>query len=376
MLSGNGIPRVLVVDDSERNVKLVHTLLSKQGYEILVAYDGMQALKTVEQTPPDLILLDVMMPGMDGFEVARILRSNPQNRAIPILMLTALRDLEDKVKGLEAGADDFLVKPFHTVELLARVRSLLRIKQLHDELQSKNSLLEHVLMHYVSREIAQEILRNPEQNLKLGGESCTVSVLFADIRGFTHFSEQREARQVIQVLNQIFNCLTPVVFEHNGTLDKYLGDAIMAIYGVPLTVSESSEQAVRTAWEMQHCFAELQKEIALISELGLGIGVCTGEAVVGNVGSDQFMDYTVIGNIPNMAKRIQEHAGPGQILIDTRTYEDVNSLIEVKEIIPLYGHGFSAPIRAYEVMSVAAPLLAPSADTLKTEAHMVSEAEL
>lgn len=354
MLSGDSPPKVLVVDDSERNVKLVRSLLEKQGYEILAAYDGLQALYVVSQTPPDLILLDVMMPGMDGFEVARILRKDPQNRAIPILMLTALQDLEDKVRGLEAGADDFLMKPFNTVELLARVRSLLRIKQLHDELQEKSALLERVLMRYVSREIAQEILRNPEKNLQLGGQSRLVSVLFADIRGFTHFSEQREARVVIEVLNQIFDRLTPVVFEHHGTLDKYLGDAIMALYGVPLASECCTEQAVLTAWEMQKRFEELRQQIDLIGELGLGIGIGTGEAVFGNVGSDQFMNYTVIGNIPNMAKRLQEHAAPGQILIDTRTYAAVHSMAAVSEIIPLYGRGFSTPIRAYEITGITA----------------------
>lgn len=360
MSGENSKATVLVVDDNEQNTKLVEMLLSKQGYEVVVAFNGQQALRLASEKAPDLVILDVMMPVMNGFDVARVLRNDDATRAVPILMLTALRELEDKVRGLEAGADDFLVKPFNTVELLARVRSLLRIKQLHDELEAKNALLERVLMRYISKEVALEILRNPEQNLQLGGQTCTVSVLFADIRGFTHFSEQREAHHVIQVLNQVFNQLTPVVFEHNGTLDKYLGDALMALFGAPITLVDGARQAVCTALVMQERFRELQRENPILNELGLGTGIATGEAVVGNVGSDQFMDYTVIGNTPNLAKRIQEHASPGQILIDRRTCDAVQGYTNVAPILPLYGHGFSAPIPAFEVLDFKQPAREPA----------------
>jgi class 3 adenylate cyclase len=343
---------VLIVDDNERTNNLVNMLLTNAGYETETAFDGVQALKAVTANPPDLVVLDVMMPRMDGYEVAEKLRARLETRSIPILMLTALRELDEKVKGLDAGADDFLVKPFNTVELLARVRSLIRIKQLHDELEAKNALLERVLMRYISKDVALEILRNPEQNLKLGGQNCTVSVLFADIRGFTHFSELHDAAEVIDVLNCVFNQLTPLIFQHKGTLDKYMGDAIMALYGAPLTMIDGMKRAVHTGWMMQQRFAEMRKQNALIDELGLGIGISTGKAVVGNVGSDQFMDYTVIGNTPNIAKRLQEHAKRGQILIDIGTYRHVQTEVDANEIIPLYGRGFSKPIRAYEVLNM------------------------
>ncbi len=346
------VPRILVVDDRESNVRLLKSVLKREGYEITAAYDGQEALALVAQNPPDLILLDVLMPKMNGFEVARALRANEETEAIPILMLTALKEVQDKIKALESGADDILSKPFYNVEVLARVRSFLRIKQLHDELQTKNALLERVLMRYISEKVALEILSDPDQNLQLGGQSCEVSVLFADIRGFTKFSELREPLQVTQVLNQIYNHLSPIIFEYQGTLDKYIGDAIMAFYGAPILSPENTAQAVQTAWRMQEQFSQLRRENAVMSDLGLGIGINTGEAIVGNVGSDRLMDYTVIGNTPNVAKRLQERALPGQILISERSRQVLNEAVDVREIEPLHLKGISMPMRAYEVLAV------------------------
>ncbi len=345
--------RILVADDKKSNQRLLESMLKPQGYELYTASDGPEALALVATINPDLILLDVLMPGMTGYEVAATLRGDERFRATPILMLTALSQVQDKVKGLESGADDFLTKPFHAVELLARVRSLLRIKQLHDEVQTKSALLERILMRYVSQEIAEKILENPDHNLKLGGQSCEVSVLFADIRGFSQFSEKREALIVTKMLNQVFNNLAPAIFEQHGTLDKYLGDAIMAFYGAPVPSPNNAEQAVRTAWVMRQSFARLRNQNdELMHELGLGVGISTGEAVVGNVGSEQVMDYTVIGKTPNIAKRLQENALAGQILIDERAYQQVKNLVEAHEIETLYVKGHTESVRAFEVLQV------------------------
>lgn len=344
--------RILVVDDNARNVKLLEGMLTMQGYQVVPAYSGAEALERIEQELPDLIISDVVMPGMDGFELTQALRARADTRAIPILLLTALRDMEDKHKGLEAGADDFLTKPFSIIELQIRARSLLRIKRLHDELELKNALLERVLMRYISAEVAREILSNPDQNLQLGGQTCYVSVLFADIRGFTRFAERREAAAVTRMLNQIFNELTPIVLEHNGTVDKYLGDAIMGFYGAPIPSDRNPEQAVRTAWQMQARFARLRQELEGIGELGLGIGIYTGEAVVGNVGSEKIMNYTVIGHTPNIAKRLQEHARSGQILIGESTYQAVQDRVEARRTEPLSLKGLSELVYAYEVLGI------------------------
>ncbi len=347
--------RILVVDDNKHNVRLLQSLLTKQGHEVITANSGKQALARVTNTPPDLILLDVVMPEMDGFATTRALRAYSATETIPILMVTALNDTQEKVKGFEAGADDFVSKPFNGIELLARVNSLLRIKRLHDELVEKNKLLERVLMRYVSEDVAREILDNPTENLRLGGESCEVSVLFADIRGFTRFSERRQPAQVIELLIRVFSQLTPVVFDYRGTLDKYLGDALMAFYGAPVPSSDGPAQAVCSAWAMQKKFAQLKRENAIMDSLGLGIGICTGEAIVGNVGSERIMDYTVIGNTPNTARRLQESARAGQILVDEKTHSAIQGAFRTRKIDLMELKGYSQPISIYEVVTGQEP---------------------
>jgi len=349
--------RILVVDDYEDNAYLIKAVLDYQGYSVHVANDGVEAISKVTDIMPDLIILDVMMPRMDGFEVARVLRSRSECRAIPILMVTSLAEVNDKAEGLKAGADDYLCKPFSMTELLARVRSLLRIKELHDELQAKNQLLEYVLDHYVSKEVADEILRDPKKNLRLGGYSSVISVLFADIRGFTPFTEQHDASYVVEVLNRIFQRLSPMVFQYGGTLDKYLGDSIMAFFGAPNLSTNDPERAVRTAWAMQQQFERLAETMPELRTLGLGIGIATGEAVVGNIGSDQVMDYTVIGNTPNTASRLQERALTGEILIDEATWTAVKSHVEASAVGPIQLKGQSQPIQIYQVTSVTGTFL-------------------
>ncbi|MDX1513075.1 MAG: adenylate/guanylate cyclase domain-containing protein [Gammaproteobacteria bacterium] len=345
---------VLVVDDQQANIELFEAMLSEFDYRVTAAADGIEALEVVDSDPPDLIIMDIMMPRLDGLAATRKVKERPESRSIPVLLVTGLSDTRDRVKGLEAGADDFLGKPFTRVELVARVRSLLRIKALHDELEQKNALLYQVLNRYVSEEVAEEVLRDPERNLKLGGHSCVLSVLFADIRGFTPFSEKRPATEVVEVLNEVFSALSPVIFEYHGTLDKFLGDAIMAFFGAPISGHNDAERAVRAARAMQVRFAELSRGIAAMKELALGIGICTGEAVVGNIGSERMMDYTVIGNIPNTASRLQSAASGGQILIDHPTYEAVRDIVTVTPTAPLVLKGRSEPLHAYEVLGLEA----------------------
>ncbi len=345
-------PRILVVDDNPHNIRMVKSMLAAETYEVIEAGDGMAGLECVAQQSPDLIITDIIMPRLDGFAFVQALREDPKSRAIPVLMITSLHELNIKLKGLQAGADDFLSKPFISVELLARVRSLLRIKQMHDDLQAKNRILERVLTRYISKDIATQILSDPEQNLRLGGESAEVSVLFADIRGFTHFSELHNPAEVTSMLNQIFSNLTVPIFEYDGTLDKYLGDAVMAFYGAPVPSTDYAERALRTAWAMQQCFTRLWDENPYLRELGVGIGICTGEAIVGNVGSERLMDYTVIGQTVNMAKRLQEHARAGQILIDAQTHAAAAAVAEVRAVTLPGLQEYRQLTSIYEVVAV------------------------
>ena len=226
------------------------------------------------------------------------------------------------------------------------------MKVLQKKVEKQNIILHQVLTRYLSEEIAQDILTNPEEKLQLGGETLLVTVLFADIRGFTSFSKNRDAKIVMKRLNQIFARVVKIIFAHDGTFDKYIGDAIMAFYGAPLSYEDDALRAVKTALKMQEAMRKLQQEEDAIKELGMGIGIYTGYAVVGNLGSEQVMNYTVIGDTPNMASRFQGHAKAGQVLIDAVTYEAVIESIEVNEIEPIILKGKKAPIAAYEAIGL------------------------
>jgi class 3 adenylate cyclase/ActR/RegA family two-component response regulator len=347
-------PRVLVVDDIPANVELVEALLESQGYEVSLAYNGQEALQKVQEDDPDLILLDVMMPGMNGFEVCKHIKGNEETRLIPIVLLTALDQVEDKVRGLDAGADDFLTKPFNKAELLARVRSLLRIRVLHNEIEHKNLILFRLLNRYVNEEIVSEILADPEARMRLGGEKKEVVVLFADIRGFTTFAEQTEAQRVVDFLNECFKEITEVIYQNRGTLDKYVGDCVMAFYGAPIAFGDDLNRALVTALQMQKVFAALHNrwDNPAMKQLGLGIGLNIGEVIVGNIGSERQMDYTVIGDNVNLAQRLEQVALHGQVVISEEVYRRTCHYIEVESMPPVSLKGKREPVNAYILKSI------------------------
>ena len=347
--------KVLVVDDDVQNAELLEAYLTSMAdYEVIVAHDGLEALERVEAESPDLILLDIMMPGLDGYQVCARLKGDQSTQFIPIVMVTALHGTEERIKALEVGADDFLSKPFNIYELLARVKSLMRIKHLHDELETKNELLFKILNRYVAHEVSSLILDDPERHLKLGGENRKVTVLFADIRGFTKFSETHSPTRVVEILNTIFSELTQVVFKWKGTFDKYLGDAVMAFYGAPVSYEDDTWRAIQTAWELRQVFADLArswKDDELV-DLGLGIGLHSGEVVVGNIGSERMMDYTVIGDTANVARRLQEVATKEQILISEAIYSELGDHLQVVRLPPQHVHGRQEPIVCYEIQGL------------------------
>jgi class 3 adenylate cyclase len=327
-------PRILIVDDDWLNRDLLKAYLNSSGAEVVTASNGEQALERALGDPPDLILADIQMPKMDGLTLCRELKTTPKTRFVPVVIVTALDSEDEKLKAIEVGADDFVSKPYNAVVLLTRVRSLLRIKQLHDEVESRNLLLRQVLNRYVAEDVAEVILTDPERHLKLGGEMRKVTVLFADIRGFTRYTELHSAADVIASLNTIFQALSQVVFDYRGTFDKYLGDGLMTFFGAPVAEADDAQRAVDSAIEMQRRFAQLREErIEDFEDLGLGIGLHSGEAVVGNIGSEAVMDYTVVGDVVNIAKRLQEEASSGQILMSDATHD----LVVVEDAKPLEG---------------------------------------
>ena len=343
-------PRVLVIDDDWLNRDLLSMYLKDAGYTLEAAEDGEKGLNMAIAAPPDLVLCDVQMPKLNGYEVCRRLKANPDTRFVPVVMVTALDSDEEKLRAVESGADDFITKPFNSIMLLTRVRSLLRIKQLHDDVEARNNLLRQILNRYMAEDVVDVILTDPERHLQLGGETRHIAVLFADIRGFTSHTERISAEQVVTTLNYIFPRLTELVFKYGGTFDKYVGDCIMAFWGAPITTGDDAGRAVQAALEMRDMFAQLQQENPeLMGTLGLGIGLHMGDATVGNIGSERVMDYTAVGDTVNVAARLQENALPNQILISEALNRELHGRINTEWLGPQPVHGRSDPVIIYQL---------------------------
>jgi class 3 adenylate cyclase/CheY-like chemotaxis protein len=365
-------PRVLVVDDHEQNVELLEAYLAG-GYEALKAYNGEEALEKARADPPDLILLDVIMPGLNGYEVCRRLKQGEETRFIPVVMVTALQEKEERIKGLEAGADDFLTKPVDQVELLARVKSLLRIKQFHDEsarlnreLKEINGALEqkvteqveHIqrmegLKRYLSPQVAEELITEGTTVGRVKRKNLTV--FFTDIRGFTNTAEETEPEDLLEILNRYFSEMVQIVFDYGGIVGKFMGDGIMGFIGDPYECPDHAERAVKMALDMQSRVKLLSEEWPFndILSLGIGIGINTGYVTVGNVGSPLHMDYTTVGKNVNLAARLEQEAKPGQTLISQRTYSVVKHMVEVEKPREIEVKGFAKPVMVYNVCRIS-----------------------
>jgi class 3 adenylate cyclase len=349
-----GTEYVLVVDDDWMNREVLEAYLQSAGYRVQTAHSGPLALDMAWGDPPDLVLLDVRMPGMDGYEVCRRLKDDERTRFTAVVMVTALEADEDKLLAIEAGADDFVTKPFNSLLMLTRVRSLLRIKRLHDELEARNRLLRQVLSRYVAEDVTRVILSDPEKYLQLGGETRFVTVFFADVRGFTPFAETHAAHEVVGVLNHMFSELTEIIFQHQGTFDKYIGDELMGFFGAPVATENDTLNALRMATAMQRAFLDLKARYDWVDlqSLDLGMGLHSGEAAVGNVGSERVMSYTVIGDTVNIARRLQQIAAPGQVLISETTYRLAEPHIQARCLDSRRLPGRRDPITIYELQSV------------------------
>ncbi len=337
MVNSNGAyanSKILVIDDDQVNINLITRYLTMIGYRVLSASNGPDGLALLQEHLPDLVLLDVIMPGMNGFQVCQTIREEYKIRHIPIVMVTSLQEIEQRIAALEFGADDFLSKPFSIYELAARVKSMLRIKSQHDELERRNQLLHRIMNRYMAPEVSEQIINDPERYLKLGGESRQISVLFADIRGFTRYAQTHSPARVVELLNLIFTELTQVVLNWQGTLDKYMGDAMMAVYSTPIEQPDHAQRAVHTALDMHAAFNRLRasRQDPQEARLGLGIGINTGEAVVGNIGTEKLMNYTAIGDTVNIAQRLEEMAEPGHTLISEMTCQRITIPIQVEHI--------------------------------------------
>ena len=354
--------KLLVVDDTPLNVKLLVDLLRATGYAVETAASGQEALEKVAAGLPDLVLLDVMMPEMSGYEVCARIRANPETAMLPVVMVTSLDPGPERVKGIEAGADDFLSKPVNQPELLARVRSLLRVKQLHDELASLNRDLEQRvreqvaqldrlgrLKRFFSPQLAEAIVTGGADD-PLKTHRREIAVVFLDLRGFTAFAETAEPEEVMGVLREYHAEMGRLVVEHEGTLERFTGDGMMIFFNDPVPVPDAGLRAVRMAVAMRERVGEMiGKWKKQGFELDLGVGIAQGYATIGAIGFEGRLDYGAIGTVTNLAARLCGEARPGQILVARRALAQLEGLVEVEDAGELTLKGFHRPVFAYNV---------------------------
>ncbi len=345
--------KIMVADDSFESVELLQSVLSREGYEVIIAFDGEEAIHKAHQEKPDLLLLDIMMPKIDGYEVCRRLKADPDTMRIPILILTARGDIPDKVKGLGLGAEDYFTKPFNIQELVARVQARLRAKQREDDLLRTERRVRNTFERYVSTRVVAKLLQNPKR-VELGGVKQEVTVLFADLRGFTALAEHLPPEKLIEILNGYLSAGAQPILEHDGTINQYAGDEIMAIFNAPLRQEDHVLRAVKAGLAIHEQLRAYNKTLEPELRLNCGVGIGTGQAVVGNVGTSQIMNYTAVGDVVNLAKRLEESARGGQVLIGASSYEQIKDQVVVRSLPPLTVKGREEPVSVYEVLRLKA----------------------
>jgi adenylate cyclase len=367
----NSPPKIVVVDDTPQNVKLLEALLGPRGYAVVTATSGAEALAKVANEKPDLVLLDILMPGMDGYEVCRQLRADAATRLLPVVMITASGD-EQKVKAIEAGADDFIAKPFDQAELLARIKSLLRIKQYHDTIEAQAAQLERWnreleervqeqvqelvrvgrLKRFLAPQLADLIVSSGDESF-LESHRREITVVFCDLRGFTAFAESGEPEDVMGVLAEYHTTLGELIFEFEGTLERFTGDGLMVFFNDPVPCDEPTLRAVSMAVAMQRRVGELQHGWHKQGhDLHFGVGIAQGFATLGRIGFEGRFDYAAIGTVTNLAARLCDAAKPGQILVSQRVMAAMEEAMRAEPVEDLHLKGFSKPARVFNVIGL------------------------
>ncbi len=371
-------PLILVVDDVPDNVEILQLRLESQGYEVITAGDGEAALAIIRDKLPDLVLLDIQMPKLDGIETVKQLKADAALPFIPVILVTARADAKDVVAGLEAGGDDYLTKPVDQAALVARVRAMLRIKGLHDtvheqarrlddqaaELALWNKELEArveaqigeiermgVLKRFLAPQLAELIVARGDESI-LDTHRRDIVIVFCDLRGFTSFAETGEPEEVRDLLREYHAALGPLVTRSEGTLDQFSGDGIMVFFNDPLPCPDPAERAVKMAVEMREAVQGLQAGWRRRGhEIGFGVGIAQGYATLGQIGFADRIHYTAIGTVCNLASRLCDQASDGQILISKRVAGAVEGHVRLEEIGDLALKGLSQAVAVYNVMS-------------------------
>jgi len=368
----NNPPRLLVADDHETNRDIFLTRLETQGYQLLQAGDGEEALALAKTQRPDLILLDVMMPKLDGFEVCRRLKDDPTLPFVPIILVTAKAEPKDVVTGLDAGADEYLTKPVDQQSLLARVRSMLRIKDLQDkvtaqalELADWNHQLERRvaeqlgeiqrigrLKRFLSPQVADLIVSSGDDRV-LDSHRREITVVFCDLRGFTAFSEIAEPEEVMSVLHEYHARAGALIHKFDGTLERFTGDGLMVMFNDPIPCADPVVRAVNMAVEIRDVVETLtRKWEAQGHELGFGVGVSLGDATLGRIGFEERFDYAAVGSVVNLAARLCGEAKHGQVLVDRKVFAAIEPLAQCVPLGELSLKGFRQPVAAYNIRTL------------------------
>ena len=372
-------PRILIADDNAANLDILRTRLASQGYEIVTAIDGDAALEAAREHLPDLILLDIMMPKRDGFEVCRLLKSDAALPFMPIILVTAKGDTRDIVAGLECGGDEYLTKPVDHAALTARVRSILRVKALHDTVQEQATRLqaqteelgewnrrleqrvaEQVaeidrvsrLKRFLAPQLAEMVIARGDDRL-LESHRRDVAIVFCDLRGFTNLAETAEPEEVMEVLREYHAALGEIIHRFEGTLERFLGDGLMVLFNDPIPCPDPAVRAVKMAVAMRGRVTGLTEQWRKHGhELGFGVGIAQGYATLGKIGFEGRNDYAAIGTVANLASRLCAEAKSGQILITQRVLIAVENIFEAQYLGELFLKGLTQTIHAYDVQQL------------------------
>ena len=352
--------RILVVDDQRTNAEMVSGLLRNLGYEVELALNGQEALELVREKGPDLVISDILMPVLDGYELCRRLRANAATALLPVILVTGAEQSE-RIKGVEAGADDFLAKPVNWAELFARVRRLLQVKALQDEIQQLNARLEQRVREQVaqlerlsrmkrffSRAVAEAIVAGGEELLEPHRREITA--VFLDLRGFTSFTDRADPDEVLELLRAYHATLGRTVDEFGGTLEHFAGDGVMIFFNDPIEVDKPAERAIRMALALQRAFNPIAEAwLKLGHEVGLGIGIAQGDTTLGVIGFEQRWEYAAIGNVPNLAARLCGAAHAGEIILDLQTEQDIVHVADTEFVGAITLRGFQQPVPAFKL---------------------------
>jgi adenylate cyclase len=363
--------RILIVDDNPTNRDILATRLAVHGYDLCQAADGEEAVAAAKSLVPDLVLLD-MMPKMNGVDVCRLLKNDPALPFMAIILVTAKADTRDVVTGLEAGADEYLTKPIDQAALVARVRSVLRLKAVHDQtvaqaadLAKWNRTLEQRvgeqvaeierigrLKRFLPPQIARLVVAAGHENL-LDSHRRAVAVLFCDMRGFSAFAEQAEPEEMMLVLREYHRTLGTLIDKYQGTVERFTGDGLLVVFNDPMPCADPSLRAVHLAVEMREEVAKLSQDWSRSGhDVGFGIGIAYGYATLGTIGYEGRLQYSVTGKVANLAARLCNEAKDGQILVDisVRSAAEMHADIEFTEELTL--KGFSRPVKAFNVRNL------------------------